>query len=309
MLDEEEDANDEPVPPPFNDDGIFDNIHAMDLNAAKIVTPEAVSYWIMSHLREYQLGKGDHHLQIASERVNAILQQVSFGRSHEDHTIDLQEQEQRISPDLPQMLIDRKDLQMPQEEWGHYLQYDKEISALVNMDLADASKTQREAKPQLHVNKLFPQGGARGEDTDLASPVLEPPRSEYVWRTLISIHPGMWGFRYRSNDDWYKSYSNTSLAYLVGEMRELNTCDLRQKFPNKPISPQDVLTQFLFCSPIYRRMLLDAAETLMTRRADGKNNVIIYTQYPRAAIFADKLLGFCGFKTCLLLSQMGARGR
>lgn len=115
VLDEEEEANDEPVPPPFNGDRMFDHTHPMDLNAANIVTPDAVNYWIMSHVREYQLGKGDHHLQIASERVNAILQKVSFGRSHGDHTIDLQEQEQRISPDLPQMIIDRKDLQMPQE--------------------------------------------------------------------------------------------------------------------------------------------------------------------------------------------------
>lgn len=175
----------------------------------------------------------------------------------------------------------------------------------MNMDLADASKTQREANPRLRINKLFPQGGARGEDTDLASPVMEPPRSGHVWRTLISIHPALWGFRYRSSDEWAKDYYNTSLAFVVAEMRKLNTCNVTHQSPQQPVTPNDVLMQFLFCSPVYRQLLIDAAKTLLANREDEKNHIINL----RAAMLAEKLLGFLGFRICLLLSQSGARTR
>lgn len=171
--------------------------------------------------------------------------------------------------------------------------------------MANVTKPQKEANLQKFVNEFF-SGAKYGED--LAEPVKEPPRSGHVWRTLISIHPVLWGFRYRSNDEWAKKLYNTSLAFVVAEMRKLNTCNITHRFPQQPVTPNDVLTQCLFCSPVHRQLALDAAKTLQAHREDEKTHNHLHT-LPKSSYAGRKASRLLGFKTCLLLSHSGARIR
>lgn len=183
-----------------------------------------------------------------------------------------------------------------------YRAYARDIDRDVDFDLSNTvdGRTNEDIRPeQVFVHTSLADGGDRDGE---AAPKPEVGPAKHPQRIRICTHPAFRKWRLRRASDWERM-RGASLPYMLWEMRKARVCGL-DKTPNPFDDEAKVLEQALFGSPKYRQMLIDVHAAVVEARPDGKNNVIVYTDFGSEAILAEKYLAFVGFNTICITSAM-----